>query len=448
MTHAVRRWIRQGVLFPVVAVVLLGVVGCDLEELLEVDLPGIVPEEALDDPTLAATLTASVVSDTECAWDNYVAAAANHSDEYIESSGNLTMRNWGLRWVPANDPNYSQGSCEGWGYGLYTPLQTARFQAEDVYQRLGEFGADVPNASELQATVRAYGGYSLIALGEGFCEMSLDVGPLMTPAEVLAVAETRFTEAIQLAGSAGRDDLVNLATVGRARVRLDLENFAGAISDASAIPGGFLHVATRDQSDARRYNTHCELVNCDIWRHATVADNFRTLTIGTDGQPTEGDGVPDTRVNVATSGEVGFDFATVWYYHDKITSRGDPVLMASYREAQLILAEASARTGNIDAARAAINGLRTLAGLPTFQPAATQEEMIELVIEERRREMFVEGAHRYNDMLRFRGTRFEIPFLGDPGSIHPNGFDQTGTPYSNATCFPLPEVETGSNPNL
>ena len=447
MKHVMRQRARCKVLAPAFALVVLGL-GCDTEALLEVDLPGIVPEEALDDPTLAATLVASVVSDTECAWDNYVAAAANHSDEYIESSGNLTLRNWGLRWIPANDPNYSQAACEDWGYGLYTPLQTARFQAEDVYERVGGFGADVTNSDELQATVRAYGGYSLLALGEGFCEMAIDVGPLMTPAEVLALAETRFSEAIQLATSAGRNDLANLATVGRARVRLDLEDFSGAVSDASAVPAGFLHVATRDQSDARRYNTHCEMVNCDIWKHASVADNYRDLTIGADGRPTESDGMPDMRVNVATDGEVGFDFATVWYFHDKISSRSDPVSMASYREAQLILAEASARTGDLGAARTAINGLRMLAGIPAFEAAATQDEMIELVIEERRREMFVEGAHRYNDMLRFRGTRFEIPFLGDPGSIHPNGFDQTGTPYSDATCFPLPEVETGSNPNL
>lgn len=251
-----------------------------------------------------------------------------------------------------------------------------------------------------------------------------------------------------VASGAGRADLANLAMAGRARVRLDLEDFAGAISDAASIPDGFAHGATRDQSDARRYNTHCEMVNCDIWRHASVADNYRELTIGTAGAATEGDGVPDTRVNVTTDGEVGFDFATVWWYHDKITSRDDPVHMGSYREAQLVLAEASARSGDTDAARAAINRLRAAAGLPSFDAPATRDEMIAAAIEERRREMFVEGAHRFNDMLRFRGTAFEIPFLGDPGSIHPNGFDQTGTPYSDATCFPLPEVETGSNPNI
>lgn len=435
-----RRWT-----IPAAALLIMGLTAC--EDLLDVNLPGKVPEEALADPELAATLTASVVSDTECAWDNYVAAATNHSDEYIQASGNLVMRNWGLRWVPANDPNYAQAGCGDHGYGIYTPLHTARFQSEDVFDRLVEWGNEVPNVTELQATVRAYGGFNLLALGEGFCEMAIDLGPRMTSAEVLALAELRLTEAIDLATTAGRDDLLNMARVGRARVRLDLADFTGALADASVVPAGFEHNASRDQSDARRYNTHCELVNCTFWKHASVADDFRELTIGAGGLPTSADGTPDTRVNVQTTGELGFDFATIWYFHDKATTRSTPVLMASWKEAQLIVAEASARSGDVDGARTAINELRTAAGLPALTAAADQSEMTRLVIEERRRVMFAEGGGRLNDMLRFAGTEWEIPFLGDPGSIHPTGFDHTGTPYSDATCFPLPEAETGSNPN-
>ncbi|MEX2466005.1 MAG: hypothetical protein WD995_03800, partial [Gemmatimonadota bacterium] len=56
---------------------------CDTESLLEVDLPGRVSEDALNDPRLAGTLVNSVIADVECSWDNYVAAAAHHSDEWI-----------------------------------------------------------------------------------------------------------------------------------------------------------------------------------------------------------------------------------------------------------------------------------------------------------------------------------------------------------------------------
>ena len=112
------------------------------------------------------------------------------------------------------------------------------------------------------------------------------------------------------------------------------------------------------------------------------------------------------------------------------------------------------RLGNclpaLDTARDIINERHALAVIPGFDPeeTAAQAEMITQVIEERRRELFIEGGHRLNDMLRFRGTPYEIPFLGEPGSIHPNGMDQTNSPYGSATCYPLPAVETLGNPNI
>ena len=70
--------------------------------------------------------------------------------------------------------------------------------------------------------------------------------------------------------------------------------------------------------------------------------------------------------------------------------------------------------------------------------------MIAHVLDERRRELAFEAGHRLNDMLRFRGTPFEIPFLGELGSFHPDGFDQNGDTYGITTCLPLLPVETGA----
>jgi hypothetical protein len=133
----------------------------------------------------------------------------------------------------------------------------------------------VANRTLLKATVKAYGAYALLALGEGFCEMAIDGGPLMTPKQVLELAETRFTEAIQLATAANNQDILNMALGGRARVRLDLGNYAGAIADARLIPPTYVKNATRDESDTRRYDALCEHVTCATNRHATVAPNYR-----------------------------------------------------------------------------------------------------------------------------------------------------------------------------
>ena len=411
-------------------------------DVLDVHVPGRVQEEALNDPALAPTLVASVIADFECAWNNYVAAAALISDEFIQASGNLNQRNWGSRRITADDPQMAQGSCRA-QYGIYTTLQTARFQAEDAFKRLEEFtDAQVPNRAVFLATVRVYGAYALLALGEGFCQMAIDGGPLMTPTEVLQLAETRFTEAIQLATAANNQDILNMAYAGRARVRLDLGNFAGARADASLIPTNYIKIATRDDSDVRRYDALCEFIACAQNRHATVAPNYRQVVWG---------GVPDPRVAVATRNQLAFDNAQIHYYPSaKHTARAYPVTIASYKEARLIVAEAAARSNDLATARQLINAMHTAAGIPAYDPGgtATQNEVIAQVIEERRREMFTEGGHRLNDHLRFRGTPFAIPFKGEPGSIHPNGVDATGLPYGDTKCFPLPTVEVIGNPNI
>ena len=418
--------------------VLLG--ACDTEELLEVDLPGRVGEDALNDPRLAGTLTNSVIANVECAWDNYVAAASHHSDEYIQSSGNSTMKRWGLRDIAPTFDSYASGTCED-SYGLFTPMHTAHFQAESNFERISNFSdEEVPNKTALLATIRAYGAWPLIAFSEGFCGTPLDGGDeILTRQELARVAEEEFTEAIQLAQQAGLEEIEHLAFAGRARARLTLEDYAGAITDAEQVPEGFVFNATRDASPDERQNAHFEAVNGGTTapasqKHATIAPNYREL---------QWKGVADPRVNTRWDGTLGFDFSTPHWVHDKVTSFDTPTMMASSREAQMFIAEAAAMTGDLDRAREILNQFHSAAGLPPVTEAdiPTQDAVIEHIIEERRREFFVEGGHRLRDHLRWRGTPFEVPFLGEPGSIHPNGVDQYGQPYEDATCFPVPAIE-------
>jgi hypothetical protein len=411
--------------------------------LLDVRLPGNVVEAELNNPALAAVMAESVIADFECAWNNYVAGTALISDQFIQASGNLNQRNWGTRRVTSDDASYAQSSCAA-PYGIYTTLHTARFQAEDVHRRISEFPAgQVANRERLLAVTRVYGGYSLVALGEGFCEMAIDRGPRLSRADVLRLAEGRFTDGLALAQQANNTDLRNMALVGRARVRLNLGDFAGAIADASAVPAGYVKNATRDESSTQRMNAFCNYLTCaSFGRHASIAPDYRDV---------RWEGVADPRIRVTTNNGVAFDNATThWFPANKFTARTNPVQIASYTEARLIVAEASARTGDLATARTIINALHTTAGIPPFDPGgtATQSEVVRQVIEERRRELFLEGGHRFNDHYRFRDTEWRIPYKGEPGSIHPNGVDHTGVPYGSTTCFALPDVERATNPNL
>lgn len=438
----------------VIIIIAAAVAGCD-GNLLSVETPGQVAGDDLEDPVVAELLVTSVISDMECAWNQYTAGSAFHSDEYISSSGNLALREWGTRRLRSDNAAFGTGTCGEAVFPLFTPLHTARFQANDVYRRLAsdEF-SEVADREEKLATVRAYGAYTLVALGEGFCEVTVPLeegepGPLMTPSEVLQLAETRFSEAIILADQAGSADIRNMALVGRARVRLALDDLEGAIADASEVPPGYLKEASRDGSSERRYNYNFERLNAPsgFRQNGSVADHYRELTIDPEGRPTEGDGIPDPRVEVWTEGINGTDGVTPHWIHGKYTSRESPIPIASHREAQLFLAEAFARSGDIAAAVDIINARRDELGLPRVTYAPDADQALQLIIEERRRDLFLEGGHRFNDMLRFRGTAHEIPFLGEPGSIHPNGVDHTGFEYGNLTCYPLPDVERFGNPN-
>lgn len=420
--------------------------GCSLDEILAVHVPGKVLEEDLSSSSLANVLATGVIAEVECSWNQYVAGSAHHSDEYVPTSGNLTMRNWGQRKIYASDAGYAQGTCGGWGYPMFTPLHTARFQSEDVASRLAEFPAeDVPNVAALQATVAVWGAFPLVAMGEGFCSMSIDGGSELTPAQVQSEAEQRFSTAISLAQAAGDATLTMQAQLGRARVRIAKGDYAGALADAGQVPDDFIVNVSRDDSESRRYNYYFERLNAPTGfrAHGSVAENYHTLTIGADGMPTDGDGGPDTRVNVRTDGTEAADFATILYYHDKYNTRSDPLPLVHWHEARMYEAEAMAMQGDVDGALGKINGLREAAGLPTVTASVGAGEIMDLVKEERRRQLFVLGGHRLHDMLRFN-----IPFLGEPGSIHPDGLDQTGAEYGNLTCFQLPEVERKGNENI
>lgn len=415
--------------------------GCHAD-LLKVDLPGTVPADALNDPALAQTLVNGAISDFDCAWDAYVGGADVLSDEFIQSSGNLTNRQWGMRDITAENANLAQGACDSNGYGIYTPLQTARFQAEDVYNRLDAFTTtQVPNKVSLQATMKAYEAFSMIAFGEGFCASAFDGGPELTPQQVLQMADSTFTEAITLAQQAGNTDILTFAYGGRARVRLDLGDFSGAIADAQKVPQGYVYLSTRSSSDQRRWNWHYYEVNGPNWKHASVAPIFRNLTWK---------GVPDPRVVITFGNSNGFDGVTPWYYENKTPSIDTPNRLVTYVEAQLIIAEAAAETGDLATARQIINDRHALAGLPPFTEAdgPTKDDVMKHVIQERARELFAEGGSRLNDQIRFQGTPYAIPFKGQPGSEFPNGVDQSGNLFGNTTCLPLPTVEVNGNPNI
>lgn len=398
---------------------LAGVSACS--GLLDVEFPGRIPTSALEDPTLAPVLVTGVIGDLECAYNNYSGGSAVHSDEYETSNSNVPLANWGERGINSDEDDYVVGGCEASlsNFGMHTVLQTARFQAEDVFTKLNAWtDAQVPGRNSLMATVRAYGAFAYTFMGETFCSVAFDGGAESPPSAALAKAETQFAEAITLATTAGNADIANLARIGLARVKVDLKKWGDVAALVAPVPATYEKFADRGSENDRRWNK--------IWFIAsslgayTVAEEYRTMA--------------DPRVEVLDTGHGAFNATVRLWVAGKYDGLGSPIRLASYREAQLLLAEALAQQNQVSASLAILNARRGGLGL-TPLTATTQAQAVAAVLSERQRELAFEGGHRLADLLRY-----SLPWKGANGSTKTaNQF--TGRPYGATTCWPFPTKE-------
>jgi hypothetical protein len=403
--------------------VVLSLAGCN--SLLEVQSPLLIDAATLNDPARAPAMVQSAIADFECAFANYALASGLITDELISAHpGGVSVSTWDRRIDITSGGISPCDPGQFFAPGLYLPLSQARFTADDAMKRLDampEAAVPQPGKETLSALAAALAGYTYTVLGEGFCEAAFDLGRAQTRPQILALAEQRFTRAIDLAQSAGNDSVRHLALVGRARVRLDVGRTVEAAADASLVPQGFVKYATYSAVNPRRYNrlyhgnTATEFVSVDA--------RFRNLTVG---------GVPDPRVQVTDAGKPGNDGITRLWVANKHGSYSSRIVLASWREARLIIAEVEGGQSAVDR----INEVRAFWGIPAYSstdPAAIAQQ----VREERQREFFLEGR-RQGDMLRF-----DLPF--DTGTWRPGRAG--GGAYGSVTCFRVPAVERDNNPN-
>ena len=129
---------------------------CD--KLLDVENPASVPIEALDDPALMQTLEAAAIQQFQCAFANFAANAGILSGEYWVSSNFVNSHPW--EWRGVVQIKGTGGSCpnrNATSLGFYTPMQQARFQLDDLFERASAFtDQEVPNRQRMLAEARAY----------------------------------------------------------------------------------------------------------------------------------------------------------------------------------------------------------------------------------------------------------------------------------------------------
>ena len=407
---------------------------------LKQDNPGLLSVETLYVPANAQVLVNGAIGDFECAFNRYVVGSGLFADELSPAIAATANFDYDARRLNTN-ATYGTNNCGSptpsstQQPGIYTPLSVARATADTAAIKLeGWTDAEVPNRARLIGQTYAYAGHSLILLGEGMCSAALNLGPEIQPPALFTEAVARFTKAIASATTANDATTLNLARVGRARALLDLggaANLAAAAVDAALVPATFVVNTSPNDVNTRRQNA--AFVNISQSSFSTVDASFRNVLV-------PGGTTQDPRVVVTDLNRSGTATGSRIFLPAKYSGFLSPMRIASYAEAQLIIAENAAATGNLAEAEAAINRVRArTAGVPAYArpTGATSADLVTQIIEERRRELFVDG-HRLGDM-----RRYGIAFAPAAGTAY-----QYGGVYGTQSCFPLPDVERINNPTI
>jgi starch-binding outer membrane protein, SusD/RagB family len=430
------RWIRTVVGRGVVALALGGLSGC--QQLLDVQAPSRVLDETLNTPEAAKLLVDGARAAFGCAFQAYITGTALLTDEMEDNQLAAAAWDWDRRgWTGALGQAYAESGCTpGQIFWVYTPLQTARFGADDAAKRLVAFtDQQVANRVALLAQANLLAGYGRILLGEGFCAAAIDLGPQMLPRDFFTQAEARFTDAITQGQQSSQTAIVTAAQLGRARARLNLARLPGqavnptkyseAKTDAQQVlPATFVYNMPYSSATVFAQNNIVQRNRLSLLYG--VAPNYRNLN--------------DPRVSVTNSGLRGADAVNTVWFANKYTALNSPIALAKYAEAQLIIAEAELAAGNTATAIAILDANRGRAGvgLPPYSGPTDAASVQAYLISERSRELFLEGQHFWDI------NRFNLPLDPAVGTPYPG----KGGTYADLRCMPLPDIERINNPNL
>ncbi|MGQ0766480.1 MAG: RagB/SusD family nutrient uptake outer membrane protein [Gemmatimonadota bacterium] len=311
--------------------------------------------------------------------------------------------------------------------------QRARWTAEEAVSRGKRILSAADAAKSLQlAQAMIWAGFANRLLGENFCDGVIDGGPLQPYTVYLERAEAYLTEAIAVATAAGGANgttLATAATAGRASVRLDRNNLAGAAADAATVASTYVYRMPYYTANLDQYNRiYWASANQPYRAHTvwnTYYENYRKTT-------------RDPRVPFDSSLTVLLGDAAVgslgrvrWYFQTKYPNQTAPINLVTGWEMRLIEAEAKLVAGDVTGAMTLVNGRRvSLAQAPWTATNATEAWVA--LKRERGIELWLE-ARRLGDFRRWTA-------LNRPGAQE----NMAGRDL----CFATPLSEKETNPNF
>jgi starch-binding outer membrane protein, SusD/RagB family len=421
------------------ALPLIGLGGCDLDSILEVDDPDVVTPGTIGGPETLPSVRGHVLAEFGVAYsgtplggggtEGQILMTGLISDEFIHTGTFDTRENLDRRIIPENNPHIRT---------IFHNLHRARAAA-----RLGAnvFGEHAPNTLG-HAEALNLGGYTYVMLAETFCsgipvsEMTaggaIEYGAPQTTVQVFQGALERFDAALAAATAGGLTNQAHLARLGQGRALLGLGRYADAAAAVAAVPTGFRYDVWHSENTARQNNGVWSLNNNGgRW---SVADRE-----GGNGLPFRSDGnidgtVQDPRI---PSVHIGFSQRTALRPHEhwgqlKYPLRASNVPVATGIEARLIEAEAALAMGNSAAYLTTLNDLRAGLGLAALTDPGTAGARVDQFFQERAYWLWLTGR-RLGDLRRLMWD-----YGRQQADIFPVGQHHRGGTYGEDTNIPIP----------
>jgi starch-binding outer membrane protein, SusD/RagB family len=413
----------------IAAVMAIAVTACN--DVLTVNNPGAIQEGQLGDPALAQLIVNGAIGEFQYAYGQYAQWSGVLSDETFTDHTNVDVRDF-------SEHNF--GDLNTVNSTTYEYVQRARQSADDAADRLKTMAGAAAGSDLNVARALAYGGYSYVLLGEGWCEAPVNLSAPLSSDSLLRLAIKRFDEAITVAtaGSvapnvAAAQDLINMSRVGAARAALKLGDAALARTYASLVPANYEKLAYYSSNTVRENNALNGLT------HATAASL---------GMYVKFQGLNDPRVPQPASTQLGLTGGSIytpltpymytgWVPSGSASPRIDvnfDIKFATGLEAQYVMAETD---GPTPATLTFVNQRRGVGGQGAV--ALTGAALMTELAEQRARDFYLTGQ-RLGDLRRY---------LKAGSDLFPTGkYPVFNDSYGTAKCLIIPLSEKAGNPNI
>ena len=413
------------------AVFLFSNAGCD--GILEVEDPGSIEEDELDDPRNETLMMNGVRGQFQYTHAYSTPWTGQIADELVMEHTFVDYRPIAMR--TADETNIITENM----FNFWTKsVMHAKHAVENLENFHGE--AEAWETHNMQKAL-TYGGHSLIRYAESFCEGTIDVGEPKSSDELFEKAVDYFEDALQVAGNIdATDDVIafeNLSNLGMARAKLNLGEFDEAQQYASLVPEDFEMWLRYSYNSPREELWFYEQTTSG--RYISPAPKFRHLD---DPRITH---TEEAVVNATTGNETTYQPFQPLNFDDfdpeaeNVIEDFTDVRFASGLEARYIEAEALLQgEGDEATAQDLVNERRDFGGQE--QADYSGDELLEELLDQKGRDFFLTN-NRLGDIRRFLNLYGIDKF---PEGEHPI----YGEPYGDVTCFPIPESEINANPNL